>query len=269
MGKKEFLYLLFSCFIYSLSANTFLITNGLTHEHNVENGRVYRGSINVKNLTTTEKSIKVYIQDYRYYATGDVFYEDPSLMRNQRSNAGWITFSANFVTLKPESKHELQYEIHVPDSLTREGTFWSMIMVEGVDDVNFDDVREDKIQIRSLVRYGVQIVTNVGSHGEKDLAFQNFKLNYDEHKVPNLLFDILNTGTLLLKPEFKLELFNEQGQSVKVVKTKGSRIYPQTSTRNTISIDDLDSGVYKALVLVDTQDDDVFATEINVDIKND
>lgn len=268
MNKKTILLLFFSVFTYWVGANGFLITNGLTHEHRVDEGVVYRGSIDIENPTSKESNVKLYIQDYRFFATGEIFYDDPLLKNNKRSNADWIQFSTNFLTLQPESKQKLEYEIFVPDSLADQGTYWSMVMLEGIDDSDFEEKKEGQVQIRTLIRYGVQIVTHVGEGGEKDLSFDQFSLSYDEENNPHLVFDIMNTGTLLLRPEFKVELFNEQGESVSVVEQKGDGLYPQTSTRNDIPFANIPAGIYKALVLVDTHDDDIFATEINLDIKS-
>ncbi|PID94279.1 MAG: hypothetical protein CSA95_03690 [Bacteroidetes bacterium] len=262
---------LFFCFfvVFGVVASGFLITNGLTHEYSVESGMVYRGSIQMENLTKSVRRVKVYMRDYRFYAAGEVFYDDPEEELNPRSNVGWIHFASNFITLSPGSKGQLQYEIRVPDTLTRGGTFWSMVMVEGVDIEAFEKPVEGEVQVRSLIRYGVQIVTHVGSEGKKDLVFDNFALSYDEEAhTPLLSFDLLNTGTLLLRPELKVELFDGKGASVALVEAESPRIYPQLSVRNSLPLNGVTSGTYKAFILVDTSDDEVFATEVNLEIKD-
>lgn len=268
MRKKIILYLFFICVARSLSFGGIIITNGLTHEFNVEKGMVYRGSIHLENPSLKEQNIKFYFQDYRYYASGEVFYDDPALKHNPRSNAEWISLPTMFLTLKPESKYELPFEIHVPDSLVKDGTFWCMIMAEGVEPVVFDEAPQEAIQIRSVIRYGIQIATHVSKKETKDIVFENFALQYDKEKKPTLSFDIQNSGNVSLKPDLKIELFNKEGKSVKVFHNPRGRIYPEMSIRNTISLSDIEQGAYKALILADTENDDVFATEINIDVKS-
>ena len=147
------------------------------------------------------------------------------------------------------------------------GTYWSLLMVESlpVESIEKKDNRS-QLAISTVMRYGIQIITNIESTGKKELLFSNTRLIKDDDKF-SLQFDIENSGEYLLKPNVWLELYNNNGEPVGKFKTDARRTFPNTSIRHTINLDPIPHGDYKALVIADCGDEDLFGHQLALSIE--
>ena len=78
-----------------------------------------------------------------------------------------------------------------------------------------------------------------------------------------------NTGDCLLQPTISLELFNDNGENVGVVKAEKKKIYPGTSTKFVLDLAKFPKGEYEAIVLADCNEEDIFGLNLTLKINDD
>jgi len=265
--KYTFAFFLFSLFI-SFQNKAFcsiVISNGLTHIHKVEEGQLVRGFIEIQNAGFQKRAVRVYQKDYSFTHEGAVFYNEPNT--NERSNANWIDFSPSYMELDPHQKSVINYEITIPEGQELLGSYWSVLMVEGIESVK-PELPQSGLNISTIMRYAIQIATNIGDSGENNLEFVEAKLDQiDGQKVGSVA--LINNGERLLIPEVSIELFDKEGQSVQVIKTAKKKIYPGTSARFLLDLADLPKGEYEAVVLADCSEADVFGLNLSLSLGDD
>ncbi|MCJ7679334.1 MAG: hypothetical protein MUP70_01280, partial [Candidatus Aminicenantes bacterium] len=199
---------------------------------------------------------------------GEKEYTQPGTL--SRSNSFWVQFSPSLVTVPPQETMEVKYTIQIPLDDELSGTFWSILMVEGVARLTGQAAAENQkdIQfgIRQLMRYGVQIVTHIEDSGERNIKFLNTELVQNE-EGQLLYVDVENTGQRWLRPNLYVELYDETGNRAGKYDGGRWRIYPGTSVRFTVNLNGVEPGTYIALVIVDNHDDYVFGAQYNLELK--
>ncbi len=74
------------------------------------------------------------------------------------------------------------YEITVPDEVTAPGSYWSVIIVEPVDDIKPSDDKPG-VNITSVIRYAIQVITDIETEKAKpELKFESVKVEKEEGK---------------------------------------------------------------------------------------
>ena len=245
------------------------ILNGLTHVRSVELGTVYEGVLILNNTGDRAEDVRIYQTDYRFLFDGKKFYDDPGL--NPRSNAPWISYSPERLSVPAQEQIQVKYQVSVPRDVSLAGTYWSILMVEVIPAAASASSQksQDKISfgITQVFRYGVQIVTHIGDSGERNIRFLNIQLEDKENKR-FLNIDVENTGERWLRPYLTLELYDEQGVQAGILEGGRWRIYPGTSVRYSVELGQLAKGKYSALILVDNKDENVFGAQYSLDIKS-
>ncbi|MDX8338297.1 hypothetical protein SLH46_03810 [Draconibacterium sp. IB214405] len=239
-----------------------VILNGLTHENSAEAGESYRGGIQVQNSGTEPRSIKVYQKDYWYSFSGESRHDEAGTLA--RSNAAWIKSSPTLLTLQPDETAMIDFEVTVPGIDTLKGTYWSVIMVEGIEPQ--DTVASAGMKIHTAIRYAVQVITNIGNTGKRDLQFLGLELTPGENKTQVLNVAIENTGERILKPELNLEIFNADGESIGVFKAERRKTYPTTSILLKLPLEGVKPGEYAAVLIADCDEDNIFGTNITLEL---
>ncbi len=238
------------------------VINGLSHETRLMPGEECRGRIEIQNTSSRSTTIKLSQADYWFSHTGESRYDQPG--SSLRSNAPWISLEDNFITLEAHEKRNVEYRVTVPHSDTLRGTYWSVIMVEGM--APPDTATHKKgISVSTVTRYAIQIITHIGETGNSDLQFLHLSLEKQE-KTPRLNIDISNSGERALRPETSLELIDENGISQGILKLDRKRIYPGTSARFTFDLPALPPGRYAGVLVADCDEDLIFGTNVTVDL---
>ena len=169
--------------------------------------------------------------------------------------------------MAPQEESVILYEIKVPEEEVLTGSYWSVIMVEG-QHVASQEPNPNSLTINTIVRYAVQIVTNIGETGERNLEFVEAKLNRVQgEKFSEIALE--NTGERLLQPTISLELFNDDGENVGVVTAEKKKIYPGTSTKFILDLAKFPEGEYQAIVLADCDEEDIFGLNLTLKINDD
>ena len=142
LSTKRFVFIpLFIIGVFATANAGIVVKNGLSHLYDVSLGKVYQGTIEIQNTSDSEQSVKIYQRDYQFYFDGQAVYNQPG--SHSRSNATWIDLEASLITLKAKEERIINYEITVPEAATLPGTSWSVIMLEGVKEVdpnNFNSI---------------------------------------------------------------------------------------------------------------------------------
>lgn len=246
-----------------LSANAgVVVLNGLTHEYQVQPGESYRGTIQIQNAENAAKSVKVYQTDYWFSYTGESRHDSAGVVA--RSNANWITYNPELVTLAANQTTAIDFEIKVPADDTLRGTYWSVIMVEGI--VPPDTTSHTSgVTINTSIRYAIQIVTTIGESGTSDMQFLGLQMaKENDQNILNVMLE--NTGERLLRPELSIELFDESGSSVGVIKAERKKTYPGTSVRIELPLEGVKPGKYSGVLVADCDEDHIFGTNVSLEV---
>lgn len=265
--KQSVLLGLFLLFLVVNSSSAFaalVITNGLTHQHSVKSGDTIRGAIVVSNTSEHPESFIVYQRDYFINHSGESDY--PEASSTSRSNASWIDYEPDNYTLEPSETTTINYRIIVPDTNNLNGTHWSVLLVEGTKSPM--DIKQGLLTINSVIRYAIQIICHFNGNGKKDVEFINIALKQENEKKI-LDVDIINSGDFMLSPTVSIELFNEAGKSLGIYKSITKRVYPKTSRRFEIDLSSLQAGTFQSLLLADCSEEEVFGTNLTLEIKDD
>jgi hypothetical protein len=261
--RRMILTVLFFCFLIPCVAMAEVtIPGGLTKEREARIGEEYHGVIVIQNSSDERQEVKAYQTDYLFFHDGKNIYGEPGKLG--RSNANWITFSPERFIIPPKDSYTLKYTVKVPDNEALVGTYWSVIMVEGVAPVSSDTIRNG-IGVRQVMRYGIQMVTHIGNTGERKIKFLNTQLlRVQEKRI--LQIDVENIGERWLRPVLWTELFDEEGGQKGKFDGRKIRIYPGTSARIRVDLSEVPDGKFMALVVADNGDEYIFAAQLTLNI---
>ncbi|MBI4417740.1 MAG: hypothetical protein HY563_03115 [Ignavibacteriales bacterium] len=267
--RRTFLLPVIPFLLFSLSMAQVSIVGELSQDRDARPGDQYQGTILVRNDTDEPQEAKVYQTDYLFFSDGTNRYDEPG--SHPRSNAQWITFSPAYITLPPHATVNVSFSVLIPaaSATPLAGTYWSMLMIEGIPKSSPESSRRDakaEMGIMQSIRYGIQIATHIAGTGSRMIEFENPRVVAREKGGKVFQIDVKNIADLGMRPEVYLELFNEQGVSLGKYVGIRYRIYPGTSVRQSIDLSSVPKGSYKALVVVDAGGEDVFGAQYTLQL---
>ncbi len=239
------------------------VLNDLTHLYAVTEGTVYKGYIEIQNMGNSPQRVKVSQKDFLCNAKGQSFYEDPG--QHNRTNAHWIELKATDILLAANEKYFLTYEIKTPDYLEMKGSYWSVIMVEPVNEVQIKP-KENAVSILTQVNYAIQIICNTAEVGKAEVMYRNTEVTYQQgHKY--LLVDLEDTGEMYHKIIVNAEFFDSKsGEKAGTFESPLQSLFPYTSRQFAVDITGLKAGQYKGTLLANCVDSSVFGLNLTLDI---
>lgn len=258
MKKIKFcLAYIFLSLIPIISLATIEVQGSLKHVQNGSPGDTLRGEIRLHNSEGIDQEVKIYQTDLLYNFEDYTFYDEP--ITHERSNASWIQYSPKTVIVKANENRFIQYEIIIPKLDTLQGTYWSILMIEGVNSI--DPEKSGELNINTVTRYAVQMVSEISNKGKGELTFLNPTLITEGDKL-FLAVDIVNTGQHYIAPDVSIELFDGDGQSVKKITAPKKGLYPKTSARFRLNLEGIaGEQTYQSLIIADGKNEDVFGIE--------
>ena len=228
-------------------------------------GETHEGIITLRNLGSTPSEVRVYQTDYTFTSDGKSSYSAAG--EAPRSNAGWIFIQPNRLTVAPGSTAPIYYTIKAPDDQELIGTFWSIVMVEEIAETSPESSKRSKsVGINAVMRYGVQLITEIGESGTSSLQFLDRQYIISEDGTKTFQLDIENNGEKWYIPDLWIEAYDSAGNSVEHFEGAKRRIFPGCSVRHLIDITTLPAGKYKFLVIVDTGDENVYGAEYDLEL---
>ncbi|MDX1430259.1 MAG: hypothetical protein R3282_08225, partial [Rhodothermales bacterium] len=161
------------------------VQGSLASDRDARPGEVYSGEIVVRNDSPEATQARIYQTDYLFFHDGSNYFEEPGT--TPRSNASWVQFNPSSLTLAPGASEVVAYVVSVPDSvegLPPSGSFWSMLMVEGVPKESpastLGDGSEQTFGIRQVTRYGVQIASHIRDKEDYSIEIAEVALRRDQ-----------------------------------------------------------------------------------------
>lgn len=238
------------------------ILNGLTHTHQVQAGGQLTEKITVKNDGRKEARIVIYKQDLVFPCGGaaSLYTESGS---HTRSFNTWIKTNVEEKLLAPGEEYNIYYTIQIPSGPDNAGSYWTLLMVEGADPLREEN--SNGMVVNSKVRYGVQIIADVGAYQSPQLNFLDAKILSTPAKTKYLSARIQNAGTFSASVKVNLEIYNAAGQKIKTLEAITRRIYPDNCNQFEIDLGDLPPGKYESILVADNGKD-LFGTNVSLEI---
>ncbi|MBN2414294.1 hypothetical protein JXO52_00545 [bacterium] len=240
-----------------------VVKGELTREKTALPGMAYEGVITLSNDGAAVVQVKVFQTDYLFTCAGETFYNDPG--GHDRSNASWVEFSPTRLDVPPGGEASVSYKVTVPARESLEGTYWSMIMIEPVPEAENAPLREQTLSINTVVRYGVQLVTNIEESGTPSLNFLGVQVLEGQQGL-FLQVDLENRGTRWTKPLVWVDLVTEAGKKLDRRESVPMRLYPGTSVRHRIDLAGIPFDKYKALLIADGGEQAMIGQQFNLNI---
>lgn len=264
---KRILLLVSFLIPFTLLQASIVILNGLTHHYKVENGQVYKGKIAIENTGNKPQNVKIFLQDFTYQSDGTINYTSPHT--NEKTNTDWIKLNTNFITLKAKEKTEVYYEITIPNTTINAGSYWSVIIVEPVDEVKPSDSKQG-INITSIIRYAIQVITDYNTDTVKpNLKFESVKIEKEEGRK-TVKIAIANKSDIYCKPTAVIEIYNRKtGQKLGTFSSQAMGLLPKTSKSYYIDVNTISPDQYNAVIIATDEDENAFALNVELEVKND
>jgi len=247
------------------------VRSQLSHDENVIPGEQYSGVILVRNDSEEVQQAKVYQTDYLFQSDGTNYFGDPGKL--DRSNAGWIDLGLSQVVIPPRESVEITYRVNVPESVDNSpptGSYWSIIMVEGIPKMSPENLEnelpDNSYGVLQVTRYGVQIASHLENPQGAALTIIESQLSRSDEGEATLNLAVQNDGDILVRPDMWVELYAADGSAIGRMDGQKSRLYPGTSVTQRIKLGQLDTGAYRALVIMDAGEEDVFGAEFTLTI---
>ncbi|HET6762983.1 MAG TPA: hypothetical protein VFH27_04900 [Longimicrobiaceae bacterium] len=236
-----------------------LVTSGTVVEHTAAPGASWSGTIRLHNAGARAQDAGAYLADYAFQADGATRYTPSG--SSPRSSGAWITLSPARVTVPAGGDATIAYTVRVPAGRPLTGTYWSMVMVQGLDDAGDAAARSGgrvRMGIRPTIRYGVQLATTVAGTGTARAAFTSPRAEAGAGGHRTLHFDVVNDGETAYRPAVRLELFDAEGNARGRWEAKRGLLYPGSSLHQAFDLGALPAGAYQALVVADAGGESVF-----------
>lgn len=260
--------LLLSCLLPIRAAVAFDVTvvGPLARQLTMEPGGVETGTILIQNTSQEPREVALYLRDYLFTADGTSRY--PEVGTVERTNGPWIHLTPERLTLPPGAEAEAYYAVQVPADASLRGTYWSVIMVEPTERIEAPvathSVKKAQVTVRTIMRYGVQIITDIGATGIQRLAFEGGRLG--DGGGDTLEFAIANVGERGAVPAVWVDVFDAYGRPLGRHAGPQRRILPGCSVRYEVEVGALPSGTYTALVVADAGDDYVVGSRFALQV---
>lgn len=257
------------CFLYLLLPFTawagINIEGSLTHEVTAGPGDTYTGTIIIQNTGQEVEEVKLYQTDYRTEAGGATYYPDPGTM--ERSNSDWVTVSPKRFFISGGESYTVHFSITIPSDESLTGTYWSLLMVEGIpkespESSNYNP-EEVNVGVQTILRYGVRMITHINYTGTITPEIISSRLEKEELRT-YLFLDIANSGTRLFRVNFWAELYTEDGDFIGKFEGDKLAVFPGSSVRFRTDLTSAPKDKYLALVVLDCGENNVFGINYNL-----
>lgn len=172
--------------------------------------------------------------------------------------------SDNEIVIASQQSYTLTYELSPDDKIDATGSYWGVIMVEEIKDL--DTIAPQRgVTVTSLIRYAIQIISNFNSEPVKDLEI--IGVDIDTTKESNLVaVSVINRGNYMLKPIMILELYNDAGEQVFRTEIPYQKVYPGYCKLFELSINEVPDGTYNGILVADCGDENIYGINLEIDV---
>lgn len=249
----------------STAAAQVSVEGSTVRDRRAQPGETYSGTFTVANASAEPQEARIYQTDYVTNAAGANTYGPAGT--TPRSNGAWVSVTPATVVVPPRSTREVTFTVTVPADRSLSGSYWSMVMVEGLprgsaeSTLSSDPNHHVQAAVVTRVRYAVQVITQVGAPAKPVATFQAPAVRSAADGTKELQVDVANAGIRSFTPAFTMELYAQDGTRVAHVAASREILYPGTSLRQRFALGALGAGTYRALVTLDAGDDTVFGAQ--------
>jgi hypothetical protein len=240
------------------------VLSSTVEEHTGAPGESYTGRIAISNTSADSQAVRIYQTDYRFLANGTSSFDQAG--STPRSNAHWISLQSAQVVVGPHTAASVPYTVVIPRSDSLRGTYWSVVMVEGIGaPATLHSVADrPQVGITTVIRYAVQVATHIGSTGTRTIHLSAPRATQQPDSGAFIDADVENTGDRGYRPQLWIEIYDAQGKLRATAKQSRGLLYPGTSLHQRFALGVLPPGTYKAVVYADTGEDSVYAAQYTV-----
>ncbi len=227
---------------------------GLSYLEQVNPGEQKRVKITLINDKDEEEDVDFKLCDYATHCDGEHRMEEIGTL--DRTNGPWITLSSTRVRLSPKETSDFYLTIDVPKDDDLKGSYWSILLVEPNKPVQSISTEDNGFTLNVKIRYAYHIITNV-NQGTAKLKILNKEFKtIDDKQV--FTVDVSNTGEIFLNPKLILKLYDAKGKLAKTVDGQAERLYPGSSQRYYLNLQEPNDQKYTAFLVLDNGDDHLF-----------
>lgn len=236
----------FFLIVFNNSFAGIVVLNGLTHIHDAARGTTISGKIKVQNNGKKEAKFLIYQEDLAFPCDKNTVEKDSV---NARSLTKWLRTNVEEKTLQSNEVYDITYSFTIPQDLKQDGSYWSAIMIEGIDPIK--ENLEGGVKIDTKVRYAIQVITNVGVIQSSKMTFENIGFLQKDSTTQSLNVKLKNNGIFLSKTKLSLEIYDDSGKKLKTIESTSKKMYPEKCNDFEIFIKDLPKGTYNGVVIAD------------------
>lgn len=248
------------------------VLGSLVREFTLAPGEEAQGRVLVRNSSDQPQVVRAYLTDLDPRAGGRGF---PEAGTEVRSNSGWLFLVPAEQVLPPRATGSISVVLRVPEAVEAAGTYWSMLMIEGVSPAELaPPATEDgqiRVTLRERFRTGVRLTTHV-TGGAAVAASPSVRFVERElltsAEGAALRLRLENDGTVSVQLRLWVEVFDPEGYSLGRYSPEMAMmaLLPGGSGERRVSLADLPPGTYDCLVIVDNQDENVFGARYQIEI---
>jgi hypothetical protein len=243
-----------------------VLHSSTVEEHTSSPGERYSGSIVLSNASDEPLAVRIYQTDYSFAANGTSEFPDPGTL--PRSNARWVTLQGARIVIPAKGDAVVPYTVAVPKNDSLSGSYWSVIMVEGVAPHPAPSVRSGTptMGLSSIVRYGIQVATHIDRSGKRTIRFADPSVSVDPSGKTSLDLDVFNDGERGYRPTVWIEVYDVEGIIRGKARQVRGLVYPGSSFHQHFDLGVLPKGKYKAVVFGDSGNEAVFARQFTINL---
>ena len=210
-------------------------------------------------LTTgsAEQRILAATSDWTLDPGGNLTFLDPG--STSFSNARWLDLDSDDFTLGPASSREVRITVSVPDTPETSGTYHSMVFFTVAP---LEDLRQG-VGVATTTRVGLTVYVTVAGT-ERDGSELVDMYQSGERTIAAV---VLNTGNTVMRLGGVVEIRDEAGDVVRRLDVPDVPVLRESERELAFALpDDLPSGFYVALALIEDSRGGVLAGELPFDL---
>ncbi len=257
-SNKKIILVVIALFVTSVQlVASITVSSPLFMSETTTLGTTYSGTIDIANAGDRNERVQLSKSDYLFTSDGNNRFNNPGT--DPRSNAPWITLSSDDVVIAPGKLVKVAYTVNVPTNENLVGTYWSIVFVEAITDtlLNPDKPDDGTVGVEMNLRFGVQIVSQIGHTGKKSIAIDNVQVEKGS-EIKTISFDITNTGERSIAANIYAQVYTDKGKYVGRFEGRRTGTFPECSVKASIKFPDLESGKYRMQIIADGGANDVF-----------
>lgn len=223
----SFLFFLFSFLFFPLSARGARIAiTPLVFELKGERGGIVEEYVRVMNPSYEEK-ITVIMESEDIFPEGEegrVKLEVPPAERVPFSLSSWISFEPAKLTLEPREEKEVKFIIKIPE-IAEPGGHYAAVLAKTETTSGPTGVGVGIVQ-----RVASLVLLTVGGQTREEIRVVDFKTskNYYEYGPVQFIIRLENTGTVHLKPQTKITVYNLFNKKIGEIEVEPHNVLPSS-----------------------------------------